>query len=68
MGCPSQPANFSSKKIPRSLVFWQKMIKYICAGMFSLIIDQVTGRRLQAAPGEGWVDLQAELHGHLLWP
>jgi hypothetical protein len=68
MGCQSQPANFSSKKIPKSLVFSKKMINYISAEEFSLSTETVTGRRPRAAPGEGWIDLQAEFHGHLLWP
>ena len=44
------------------------MINYIFAGKFSLSTETVTGRRLRAAPGKGWIDLQAEFHGHLLWP
>jgi hypothetical protein len=43
------------------------MINYIFAGKYSPSTVKVTGRRLRAAPGEGWIDLRAELHGYLLW-
>ena len=43
------------------------MINYIFVEKSSLSTAKVTGRRLRAAPGEGGIDLRAELHGYLLW-